>query len=233
MNRQMKSRAVSSSSQMILLFAALATFAGMLVPIIHRVLLPVQYLDTHLHELSHALVAQFTGARVDEIQVNANGSGLTPVEGGNLFLIASAGYLGASVFGAAMIYFGRNEKNARTTLITLLVLLCMSMVVWVRGDVIGEISGIGWIVALAFGIALLKRNELIFFCQFLGLQQCLASVQSVLSLVKISASMEAHSDATIMQDATGIPAIVWALTWSIISLLLVAWALRRSWQSSK
>jgi hypothetical protein len=218
---------------MALLIAGLLTIAGMLIPMLHRVLLPVQYLNTHLHELSHALVAQFTGAEVDEIRVNADGSGVTPVRGGNMLFIASAGYLGSSVFGALMIYFGRTEKTARLTLISLVALLCMSMVVWVRGDAVGEVSGIGWIVLLVGAALLLKRNGLVFFCQFLGLQQCLSSVQSMFELVKISSVMEVHSDATILQTDTGIPAIVWAMTWSVLSLVLVIWTLKVSWQPSK
>jgi hypothetical protein len=230
---EMKSSAKIRPHQSALLIAGLLTLAGLLVPMLHRVLLPIQYLDTHLHELSHALVAQITGAQVDEIRVNADGSGVTPVRGGIMLLIASAGYLGASVFGAAMIYFGRAEQSARLTLITLAVLLAFSMLVWVRGDAIGEVSGFGWIAALVAAAAFLRGNALLLCCQFLGLQQCLSSVEAVFQLVKITAGMEVHSDASIMQDATGVPSVVWALTWCLISTALILSTLKRSWHPAK
>jgi len=215
--------------QTTLLIAGFATLAGFLVPIVRQILLPVLYLNTHLHEMSHALMAKLTGADVEKIVVNANGSGVTPVIGGNLLLIASAGYLGASLFGAAMIYFGRAEKSARMTLLVLALLLTLSMVMWVRGDQVGIVSGLGWIVALAAMALFLRGAPLVFCCQFLGLQQCLNAVQALFALVEISAGTEVHSDASILQSATGIPSVVWAIGWSAFSLALVVWSLKRSW----
>lgn len=200
------------------------------MPVARQVLLPVLYLNTHLHELSHALVAQFTGAEVEKIVVNANGSGLTPVMGGNILLIASAGYIGASVFGVAMIYFGRSEKGARWTLGMVAALLSLSMLIWVRGDAVGVVSGFGWIVALALGAIFLRGKVSVFFCQFLGLQQCLDAALSLLALVKLSEATEVHSDASILQAATGIPSVVWALGWTAFSLGLMFLALRKSWK---
>jgi len=216
-----------------LLIAGFATLAGFLIPLVRQVLLPVIYLNTHLHELSHALMAVATGARVEEILVHANGSGETPVAGGYILPIASAGYLGASVFGAAMIFFGRAEKSARATLITLACLLTFSMIAWVRGDGVGIASGFGWIAALAGMAFFLRGLPLVFCCQFLGLQQCLNSFQSLFVLVRISADTDMHSDAKILQTATLIPSVVWALGWSAFSLFLVYIALSKSWQPAK
>ncbi len=226
----MKSNIKIRPHQTTLLVAGFATLAGFLVPILRQLLLPVLYLNTHLHELSHALTAQATGADVEKILVNANGGGVTPIVGGNILIVASAGYLGATVFGAAMLYFGRSEKSARSMLATLAVLLTFSMVVWVRGDVVGEISGAGWICALALMSMFLKQGWLMFSCQFLGLQQCLNSFQSLFTLVKISAETEVHSDASILQSNTGIPSLIWALGWAVFSLVMVAWSLKLSWK---
>jgi len=216
--------------QSTLLIAGFATLAGFLIPIVRELLLPVFYLNTHLHEFSHALVAQATGAEVQKIVVHADGSGVTPVVGGSLLLIASAGYLGASIFGAAMIYFGREQRSARISLVALALLLTLSMAVWVRGDLVGELWGAAWIVIVGGIAAFVRGNALVFCCQFLGLQQCLNSVQSLFSLVKIVTATEVHSDAGILQDATGIPAVAWAVAWSVFSLVLVAITLRKSWQ---
>lgn len=219
--------------QSTLLIAGFATMAGFVLPVIRQILLPVLYLNTHLHELSHALVAQFTGAVVERIIVNADGSGVTPVAGGSLILIASAGYIGASIFGAAMIYFGGSEKGARTTLGIVAAVLTFSMIYWVRGDAVGEISGLGWMVSLTTMAIFLRGKAAVFCCQFLGLQQCLNSVSSLFALVRLSSDTEVHSDASILQAATGIPSIIWALGWTAFSLLLVFATLRRSWKPAK
>jgi len=225
----MRSKSQIRPNQSTLLYAAVLTLVGFLVPFVQKVLLPLQYLNTHLHEFSHALVAQITGAEVEKIVVNADGSGVTPVAGGSLILIASAGYLGASIIGAVMIYCGRTEKGARITLWSIAAALTFSMIVWVRGDSVGEISGFGWITTIALVALLVKGKPLMFCVQFLGLQQCLNAVRSLFTLVEVSASTEIHSDASILQSATHVPSIVWAVGWSAFSLALVGWTLRRSW----
>ncbi len=225
----MKPRSQIKPHQSALLIAGVATLAGLLIPVVQKVLLPVVYLNTHLHELSHALMAQFTGGEAEHIIVNANGGGVTPVAGGSIVLTASAGYVGASIFGAAMIYFGRSEKGARATLLVLAAMLTFSMIVWVRGDFVGEVAGVGWIIALPLIALFVRKTPLVFCCQFLGLQQCLNSVKSVFELVQITAATETHSDASILQEATHIPSIVWALAFAAFSLALVLWSLRKSW----
>jgi len=215
--------------QVTFLIAGFATLIGFLVPIVRQLLLPVMYLNTHLHELSHALVAKATGAEVEKIVVNADGSGLTPVLGGNIFLTASAGYIGASIFGAIMIAMGSSEKTARYILTAICLLLTTSMLVWVRGDSVGVASGFAWVLTLAAMAIFLKGRPLMFCCQFLGLQQCLNSFNALFALVRVSSATETHSDATILQGITGVPSIVWAVVWSAFSLGLVGWTLRRSW----
>ena len=61
----MKSRPKIKPHQTTLIVAALATLVGFLLPVVQKILLPLQYLNTHLHEFSHAMVAILTGAEVD------------------------------------------------------------------------------------------------------------------------------------------------------------------------
>lgn len=215
--------------QKTLVIACLLTIAGFMVPFLREVLLPVMYLNTHLHELSHALMTKLTGGEVTKIIVNADGSGETPVLGGQIFLIASAGYVGSSIFGAVMIALGNLEKSAKHALSALAILLALSMVVWVRGDSTGIIAGLAWIVILAGIVSFVKGRPLMFVCQFLGLQMCLNSLMSVFALVQLTVATEVHSDASILENLTGIPSIFWALIWSMMSVALVVWTLKKSW----
>lgn len=216
--------------QSALLLAMGVTLVAWMIPLAGQVLLPLQYLNTHLHEFCHAIVAICTGGQVEGISVFRDGSGVTPVAGGWLLFVASAGYVGAAVGGAMVILFSRHEPGARLTLRILALLLLASMVLWVRHDAWGVISGIFWIVALA-GLSVLNGKALLFAAQFIGVQQCLSSFQSLFTLLKISAVGEGQSDATLMANATHIPALIWTLLWCGLSLALVTAGLRRAWRA--
>jgi hypothetical protein len=202
--------------------------ASTVVPFVSQFFYPVMWLNTHIHELCHALVAWATGGQVDYIKVFRDGSGVTMIGGGNNLLETSAGYNGASIIGALMIFFSRNARAARLTLRILSGALAFSMIVLVRGDLTGEISGVFWVVAL-WGISYLDGLKLVFAAQLLGLMQCLNAVQSVYTLLKISTFTEGNSDAWILQQATGIPAIAWATVWCVFSLVLVSITVHRAW----
>jgi hypothetical protein len=58
---------------------------------------------------------------------------------------------------------------------------------------------------------------------FLAVQMMLDAVDSVSDLLWISTYRSGtFTDAQIMQEATGIPAIFWALTWGALSLVILA-----------
>lgn len=215
--------------QSTLLWASLLAFVLWLIPPGRYVLLPLLYLNTHLHELCHALAAIGTGGEAHLIRVFASGSGVTPVTGGWLPVIASAGYVGSAVIGAGMIYFGRTEKGARATLGVLATALALSLLLFVRGDAVGILSAIVWIVVLVLATKALSAQHVEFAAQFLGVQQCLTAMQSILVLLRISNFPEAQTDARIMQDATAIPAMFWAMTWAGLSLLLLYLTLKSAW----
>ena len=224
-----KGSSVLAQHQSAILVAGLVAVAACFIPPLHLVLLPLQFLNTHLHELCHALTALATGGDPQRILVYSDGSGLTPILGGNVFIEVSAGYTGATVMGAAMIYFGRTPERAKTILMGLAALLTLSMIIWVRGDAVGVGFGCFWAVALFCAGRFLKGMPVLFACQLVGLEQCLNSISSVYQLLKISAFTEAQSDAQILQGVTAIPAVVWATLWCAFSLLMVGFTVRKAW----
>lgn len=215
--------------QIAILIAGVVTVVGFLTPVLHNLFLPLYYLNVHLHEFSHALMTILTGGMVDSIQINGQAGGVTLSAGGSHWLIGPAGYLGASIIGATIIWFSRSEKSARNVLRALAVLLALGMILWVRGDAWGIFSGVVWVLALFGASMFLKGIPLLFAAQFVGMQQCLNSLTSLYDLVWISAGSERHSDARIMESYSHIPAIFWAVGWSVVSLSLVVICLRRAW----
>ena len=196
------------------------------VPILKWGLLPFDLLNTHLHEMFHALAAIFTGGQVDHIEVYRTGEGVTLTRGGIAPIIQMAGYLGASLFGAAMVMFSRNDRTSMIWLRILGGMTLASTILWVRGDVVGFTLGVAWPIVIFFASSRVKGDGLIFVAQFLAVQQCLNSVKSLRDLVFLSGS-GVPTDAQNLANDTHIPAIVWAVLWFAVSLFGIVMAMIR------
>ncbi|RYG86068.1 hypothetical protein EON77_04455, partial [bacterium] len=123
-----------------------------------------------------------------------------------------------------------SEAGARVVLGGAAGLLTAGMILYVRGDLIGIVSGIFWIVLLAIAANRLRRDLLPIAAQFLGLVQGLQSLSSLGDLLRISATAQVNSDAQSMATLTGIPALVWAILWAGFSIGATGWAL---WRASR
>ena len=101
---------------------------------------------------------------------------------------------------------------------------------------IGMATALAWIAALWAIAFYLDDEKKLFAAQFLGVQQCLNSIQSLFFLVQISGFGVKQSDAGNMENLTGIPAVVWSVlvsplavsppppvTWSVASMPASAW----------
>lgn len=213
--------------------AAAITLALWLIPGAHLLTLPLQYLNTHLHEMGHALAAVFTGGSVQDIIVRGDGSGVTHAYASHWVIIGSAGYLGASCMGAALIAFSRNEKSARYALLGVAAILAIEDILWLRGDAIGMVSGFAYLMLfLILGLAL-RGWAAILVAQFVGLQQCLAALQAVFVLVNPHMLAFTDSDATILQGMTGVPAILWAVGWAGLSAALMLLTFASAWREPR
>jgi len=213
--------------------SAILSVALWFLPFLRWLTVPLQYVNTHVHEGWHALTAVATGGMVDHVQVHANGNGETFTVGGWNLFISSAGYLGAALTGALMITFARSPRSAKFVLILLAIALSYSLLVWVRSDLFGIVSCAAWIVGL-FAIAfVVPEDKRLFVTQFLGIQQCLNAVQSLFFLVHISGFGVEQSDAGNMQQFTHIPAIIWAGLWTLMSLGMMILALKISWRQQQ
>lgn len=219
--------------QQLLLLAAGITLLVWIVPLLRPLILPLEYFNTHIHELAHALTAIATGGQVKYILVHADGSGVTPISGGWIVPVASAGYVGSTLAGAALIIGSRTEKAARIALTVTFALLAMSMLLFVRGDIIGFISGIFWVAATGAGAKFLKQDALVFVVRFLGFTLCLTSFRSFLSLLNLTVSSNAQTDATLLQRATFIPAVLWAAAWFALAAIALFFSLKSAWNPPK
>lgn len=204
-----------------LIAASILTFALWVLPMTRPFMMPVVVLNTHLHELAHALAGIGTGGRVSSIQVFADGSGLAHIYGGQPLVVAQAGYVGAAMIGGLLIAASREIHSAQIALRSLAVLMAFSMVLFVRGDLIGLVSGWLWTLLLFLLAWRLEGPAAAFTAAFLGLQQALTSVYALLTLLELSVATERMSDAQIMEQLTGLPSMLWALGWTVVSAVAV------------
>lgn len=218
--------------QKLLLASLAAALACWMIPTLRLAALPLIYLNTHLHELCHAIAAWATGGSVHRILVFGDGSGVTLVAGGLPIVVGSAGYLGAGAIGAAMVAAAGSERSARRCLWALSGALAFAMVLLVRGDVSGFVWGMAWVGIPALLAWRLHGSSLVFAAQFLGALQCLASLEALSDLVQIAAATDRPSDAQLMARATGIPDVFWAFLWALAGCALLWAGLRSAWRRS-
>ena len=216
---------------------ALLSLVLMQEPDLRYLLVPLELLDTTLHELGHAIFCIATGGTVHGLTIVSDGeghAGLTMTAGGMPFVINQAGYLGTTLFGCLMIALGRSRAAARGTLIGLGVLIAVASFVWIAQTFgipgrIGQAAG-SFFVALALALALIfagakfsdRWAQIVLL--FLGVHIGINALTDIIWLSKLSLGMVgAHSftDATNMAQLTGFPAAFWSVLWGLLSLVML------------
>src|SRR5947207_13227144 len=98
-----------------LLIAAAISVAIWFIPFAEILTYPFRIFVTFIHEGGHAIAALLTGNTVMSLNVAMSGSGETYTTQGGLFsqiFVSSAGYLGATAFGALLLILIRRAVAA-------------------------------------------------------------------------------------------------------------------------
>ena len=217
--------------------------ASVYLPLVSYLVYPLQLFATFIHEGGHVLAALLTGSSVQSLTVSPDTSGEVYSAGSGWFsqlFISSAGYVGTTAFGAALLAWIRFGFSARKALyscaaaIAILTVLFGTLApVWnfFANVTLGSLaftvlSG----TALTVGIFCFARfapaGWINFGLAFLAVQCLLNAMFSLLQLVMIAGFTNVHSDAANMSAATGIPGIIWVFIWIGLSLVLISAGLR-------
>jgi hypothetical protein len=202
--------------------AVAASLVVSLTPWAGIILYPFKLFTTWVHECSHALATLLVGGWVRAITIRPDTSGLTesPIPAGRLSqgIVASAGYLGAAAVGCLLMAATRVEKWAHRILLGLGIFMLITLVVWMR-NLFGAIMVFAWgavLITLARGgVDRAKR----FFLSFLAIQVALNAVYDIRVLFLIG---RGQSDAATMQRLFLLPTWVWACTWMLLSIAMLA-----------
>lgn len=210
-------RFLTSNWQLLLMVAAV--FALWSQPIA----LPLRLLVVVFHEAAHALAAIATGGSVRELTVQLNEGGHAIFSGGNLFIVASAGYLGSLLIGLALLIASVRGKADRTVLGILGLSLVALTLLYVR-----ELFAIAFCLGTgAAFFAIARYLDAIWsdvVLRIIGLTSLIYVPYDIFS--DTLARPHLRSDAAIIAETVGGPTQFWGVLWILLSLAAILWAAR-------
>lgn len=209
----------------LLLFAAM--FVGVFFLWDTVVVYPVKVFVVFFHEISHGLASVLTGGHISNIQVRSDLSGVTYTGGGSSFLTLSAGYVGSMVWGSAILIAASRLRNARLLMWALgLIMLFVTLrfvpiTLNLFGFIFGLLSG-----AALIGVAI-KASESVndFILKFLGFTSCLYVVLDIKGDLLTQHPFVSETDAGMLAEMTGIPALFWGSLWFVIALAVLGFTI--------
>ena len=214
-----------------LLFALALTVILWFIPFLDLLAYPFRLFVTFIHESGHAIAALLTGNRVHSLGVSPNGSGAVYTSGGNWLtgmFIASAGYLGAMAYGTLLLVLIRRGVFPRVILYASAIPILALTLIYGRETPFTLLAGV--LLALALlAVGRYARPAIAGFLVALLAVQCIFNAFFDLrTLLFLSApfSRGAGTDATNMAQITHLPAIFWALVWTVLAVVMLVGALR-------
>ncbi len=149
------------NSTTVLTVATVIVVACMFIPFGYLIVYPFRLFNTFVHEVGHAVAAVITGGYVESMVVNLDTSGYVIRRGGWTPLVASAGYMGSILAGAALLVAGRKREWTRPALMVLGVSTLLATAIFSgSGQSLMAFAGFGLGIALlALGRVQAKRKK--------------------------------------------------------------------------
>src|SRR3981081_1628672 len=226
----------------LLLTAAAISIVCWFIPFAELLTYRFRIFVTFIHEGGHAIAALLTGNSVESLSVATNASGATYTSQGGAFsqmFVASAGYLGSRAYGAMLLVLIRKTIAARVVLIGSAALVFTLTLIYglLKPITAGAVlSGVPFTLLagslLTVGLILIARyasaRVATFFVSFLAVQCVLNALLDLKTVFFLSSPFapSVPTDALNMANATGIPALIWALVWIGIAFVLLWFAVR-------
>lgn len=188
---------------------------------------PLKLLVVVLHETGHAVATWAVGGQVDGMSIDRFQGGRTigRIPAGLLpgIVVASAGYVGSTLFGAAILVAAARARSGRGILTTLAALLAAALILWVRDPftvLFLALTAASLLLAARLLPDAISRAAAIFLGVF-------AAAYALWDIRDDLFSFRSGTDADLLAAATGVPAIAWAILWAVVALLVIRTALRR------
>lgn len=226
----------------LLITAAVISIVLWFIPFAEIVTYPFRIFVTFIHEGGHAVAALLTGNSVESLSIATNASGETYTSMGGTFsqvFVSSAGYLGSMTFGALLLVLIRKAVAARIVLVGSAVLIFSLTLIYglIKPAMSGVVStalpftilaGTLLSVGLAAVAKYARPRVATFLVSFLAVQCVLNALLDLKTVFFLSSPFgpTVPTDAVNMAHATGIPALIWSVTWIGIALGILAITMR-------
>lgn len=188
------------------------------------VLTPFKLLAVMGHETGHALAAKLVGGEVNQVTVRLNQSGecLSSIPQGFFakVLVYSGGYVGSAIIAVALLLL-TYRFNARRFMLGAAAVWLLVMALFYGRDLFTLGFCIGMAALFAAGARWLPL-ELVG-----GLNLFIATFTALYAAMDLkddlwNREVRAMSDAQLLANVTIVPAIVWALLWTLLSVAILA-----------
>src|SRR5437660_5004591 len=228
----------------LLLTAAAISILLWFIPFAELLTYPFRLFVTFIHEGGHAIAALLTGNSVESLSIATNASGETYTsQGGTIsqIFVSSAGYLGAMTYGALLLVLIRRSVAARIVLasssaVVLGLTIIFGVIKPIFAGTWGSLAGLPFTlvagVLLSIGLFAVARfasaRVATFVVSLLAVQCVLNALLDLKTVFFLSSPFAASvpTDAVNMANATGVPAILWAIVWIVIAFGILSIALR-------
>jgi hypothetical protein len=191
----------------------------------HPVLDPLKLLVVFFHESSHALATLLTGGSVVELVIVSEQGGHVLSQGGNRFVILSAGYLGSLLWGVAIYLASVKSRYDQVIMIVLGIAVVTVTAVFGRG-------GFSWLFGLGAGLTMVLVGSRFpkaindFALRLIGLTNMLYVPLDIYSDTLERSHL--RSDAYLLAQETFGTTVMWGSLWLLITLGIIAMCLRVS-----
>jgi len=182
-----------------------------------KILYPIRLFVTFLHEFGHAIGAVLTGGWVEEVQINADGSGYTRSANGNRAITIMGGYLGSALFGNLLFYVGaRWKKMVKPMMVLVIISMLVTGFYWFNSLFT---TGVLILFSIVLFIVTFKTSLGREILMFLGLASVLYIIQDF--NVGPTSDLKAYEEVMVF-----IPAQVWMYIWLGVAILLFMFNLK-------
>lgn len=190
------------------------------LPILYWLVYPFRLLGTFVHELSHGVAALATGGEFLRFAVHADLSGLAWSSGGVRWIVASAGYVGSALWGGVLLVLAARGVPPRLLLYGMSVALLFLSLLWIE-NAFGWLSAALLAATLFYAARRLSVTASLWLLRLLAVMLTFDSLGSLFDLLWLSGAGGAVTDAHLMAQTTGIPALIWSLLWCAVSLCIL------------
>ena len=192
---------------------------------------PIKLMVVLFHELSHGMMALFTGGKIIEIVITADEGGACETEGGSAPLIVTAGYLGSMFVGGMILYLSR-ARHFVPLVFGLLTLILVAAITTVIRDSYSRTFASGLAVAFVLCGFLAPSTIGLLLLRAIGTFTCIYSIFDIYwDILADQGAAFNQNDAMAFSQLTGAEPQVVGAAWLVACLVFFLVVLKNVLQS--